>query len=115
MPGLWRTDADSCAGQPVFVRDGEWQARYQDYQAFVERLHGKGLLILEFGVGAGNQMIKAPFMQLAFSEPGAFYITFNKGEIYILPQIQDKAMGVDGDLSQILPIILERFTEINRE
>lgn len=98
-----------------FVRDGEWQARYQDYQVFVERFHGKKLLILEFGVGAGNQMIKAPFMQLAFSEPGAFYIIFNKGEIYIFPQIQDKAMGVDGDLSQILPIILERFTEINRE
>lgn len=46
---------------------------------------------------------------------GAFYITFNKGEIYILPQIQDKAIGVDGDLSQILLIILERFTEASRE
>lgn len=34
--------------------------------------------------------------------PGAFYITFNKGEIYILPQIQDKSMGVDGDLSLVL-------------
>ena len=99
----------------TFLQGKEWQARYQDYQAFVERLHGKRLLILEFGAGVGNQMIKAPFMQLAFSEPGAFYITFNKGEIYILPQIQDKAIGVDGDLSHVLPAILKRLTEVKRE
>lgn len=99
----------------TFLQGKEWQARYQDYQAFVERLHGKRLLILEFGAGVGNQMIKAPFMQLAFSEPGAFYNTFNKGEIYILPQIQDKAIGVDGDLSHVLPAILERLTEVKRE
>ena len=99
----------------TFLQGKEWQARYQDYQAFVERLHGKRLLILEFGVGAGKQMIKAPFMHQAFSEPGAFYITFNKGEIYILQQIQDKAMGVDGDLSHVLPAILKRLTEASRK
>lgn len=99
----------------AFVRDKEWQTRYQDYQAFVERFCGKKLLILEFGVGARNQMIKAPFMKLAFSEPNAFYITFNKGEIYILPQIQDKAMGVDGALSLVLPEVLEKLNEMNRE
>ena len=51
-------------------------------------------------------MIKDPFMKLAYSEPDAFYITFNKGEVYIHPKIQDKAMGVDDDLSLVLPKIV---------
>lgn len=96
----------------AFVKDQEWQARCQDYQSFLEHLHGKKLLILEFGVGIRNQMIKAPFMKLAYAERNAFYITFNKGEIYIPHQIQDKAIGVDGDLVLILPKILDNFNKI---
>ena len=57
-------------------------------------------------------MIKAPFMKLAYTERNAFYITFNKGEIYIPHQIQDKAIGVDGDLVLILPKILDNFNKI---
>ena len=89
--------------------------RYQDYQAFLAHFHGKKLLILEFGVGARNQMIKAPFMKLAYQEPAAFYITFNKGEIYIPHQIQNKAIGVDGDLALILPEVLENLKQISKE
>ena len=89
----------------AFVRDADWQAQSERYMDFIDNFHNKKLLILEFGVGARNQMIKAPLMKLAYSEPNAFYITFNKGELYIPIQIADKAMGVDGDLSQILPQI----------
>lgn len=99
----------------AFVKDREWQMRYLDYQAFLERFHGKRLLILEFGVGAKNQMIKAPFMKLAYAEPDAFYVTFNKGEIYIPQQIHDKAIGVDGDLALILPEVLENLKQIIKE
>lgn len=95
----------------AFVRDADWQAQSEHYMDFIDDFHNKKLLILEFGVGARNQMIKAPFMKLAYSEPNAFYITFNKGEIYIQPQIQDKAMGVDGDLSVILPEVLKSLNE----
>lgn len=98
----------------AFVRDPEWQARSKDYMDFIDRFHNKNLLILEFGVGARNQMIKAPFMKLTYSEPNALYITFNKGELYILPQIQNKAMGVDGDLALILPGVLEILNQVNR-
>lgn len=98
----------------AFVKDQEWQARFQDYHAFIDRFHGKKLLILEFGVGARNQMIKEPFMKLAYSEPNAFYITFNKGEVYIPHQIQDKALGVDGDLSLILPEVLENLKQVSK-
>ncbi len=90
-----------------FIRGKNMQRQHQRYQAFIHRFHGKNLLILEFGIGAGNQMIKAPLMQLAYQEPNAFYITFNKGELSIAPEIQEKAFGIDGDISLILPKILQ--------
>ena len=94
-----------------FVYDRIWRERNRDYQSFIETFHGKHLLILEFGIGARNQMIKAPFMKLAYSEPEAFYITFNKGEVYIPEQIAEKSMGVDGDLAVIIPEILKEYRQ----
>lgn len=93
-----------------FVQDIEWKNRYNDYMAFLNASHEKQLLILEFGVGINNQMIKAPFMNLAYNEPNSFYITFNKGEIYIPNRIAEKSMGIDGDLSVIIPKILKSYT-----
>lgn len=98
----------------AFVRDEDWKMQSERYMDFIDGFHSKKLLILEFGVGARNQLIKAPFMKLAYSVPEAFYITFNKGEVYILPQIQDKAMGIDGDLSVILPEVLNCMNQMNR-
>lgn len=95
----------------AFVRDADWRAQSEHYMDFIDDFHNKKLLILEFGVGARNQMIKAPFMKLTYSEPDAFYITFNKGELYIPQQIEKKSMGVDGDLSLILPEILEKINK----
>lgn len=89
----------------AFVTGMEWDTQSKRYMDFIDEFHNKKLLILEFGIGARNQMIKAPFMKLAYYEPNAFYITFNTGEIYIPTQIADKAIGVDGDLSEVLPQI----------
>ena len=81
----------------AFVKDREWQMRYQDYQAFIKRFHGKKLLILEFGVGARNQMMKTPFMKLAYAEPDAFYITCLGlvEQNYELPEEVLHQMGVE--------------------
>ena len=95
-----------------FVKDKKWKEQYKNYHSFIEYFHNKKLLILEFGVGARNQLIKAPFMNLAYSEPNAFYITFNKGELYIPHQIIDKSMAVDGDISIILPQMFEYYKSI---
>ncbi len=113
IPSEYLPKCPSCGGvmqihvpvNQVFVKDADWQGKSELYMDFIDNFHNKKLLILEFGVGAKNQMIKAPLMKLTYSEPNAFYITFNKGELYIPIQIADKAMGVDGDLSQILPQI----------
>ena len=88
-----------------FIYGSKWENQRQNYQHFVQRFHNKKLLILEFGVGSRNQMIKAPFMQIVDQEPDAFYITFNRGELYIPQKIQKKALGVDGDLKEQLAAI----------
>ena len=71
-------------------------------ETFLQKYHGKKLVILELGIGWRNQLIKAPLMRLAAREPEAAYITVNLGEIYIPDEIQEKSYGLDGDLAAIL-------------
>ena len=85
-----------------FTETKNWKEKAARYQEFIQNLHGKKLVILEFGIGWRNQMIKAPLMQLAAVEPQARYITFNKGEIYIPEEIKEKSIGVDGNLTVAL-------------
>ena len=85
-----------------FTETKNWKEKAARYQEFIQNLHGKKLVILEFGIGWRNQMIKAPLMQLAAVEPQARYITFNKGEIYFRGNQRKKAIGVDGNLTVAL-------------
>ncbi|NPC91693.1 hypothetical protein HOO54_05440 [Bacillus sp. WMMC1349] len=79
-----------------FLKGQAWQASFQAYRNFIENANGKKLVLLELGVGARNQLIKAPFMNLTNSEENATYITFNKGrELYIPDVIADKSIGID--------------------
>ena len=101
----------SCCGDPVtlnmadsnsFFQTEQFQKKMKDYQNFIKRYHGNKLVILEFGVGWRNRMIKEPFMHLAASEPESTYITFNKGEVYIPSEIAGRSIGVDGDIGKAL-------------
>ena len=86
-----------------FLRGESWQTSYQAYQGFINKAHGKNLVLLEFGVGARNQMIKGPFMNLTNMEEHATYITFNRGsELYIPEAIAPKSIGVDGNIAEVL-------------
>ena len=89
-----------------FFQTGHFQKKMKDYQNFIQKYHGKNLVILELGIGWRNRMIKEPLMQLTASEPHAFYITFNKGEIYIPSGIAGKSVGMDGDIADMLERIL---------
>ena len=91
----------TATGCLVFICSG-YYLQHARYQEFIQNLHGKKLVILEFGIGWRNQMIKAPLMHLAAVEPQARYITFNKGEIYIPEEIKEKSIGVDGNLTEAL-------------
>lgn len=86
----------------AFFQTEHWRQKSEAYRAFVQRHHGEKLVILELGIGARNRMIKAPLMQLAAAEPNCTYITFNKGELYIPPELAAKSIGVDGDIAVAL-------------
>lgn len=90
-----------------FIDQRSWQEKAACYREFVNRFRGKRLVALEFGVGRRNQMIKKPFMQLVSVESLAKYITFNKGELYIPQEIQNKSIGVDEDIAIALDKILK--------
>lgn len=95
-------------GGPMAVQIAVGPARVPDRaaeqrcQAFLQRNHGKKLVILELGVGWRNQLIKAPLMELAAREPNAGYIIVNLGEIYIPESIRDKSFGLDGPLDRVI-------------
>lgn len=96
--------------QSFFHTDG-WQKKSGRYQEFLQRNHGKKLVILEFGIGYRNQMIKAPLMQLAAAEPNCIYITFNKGELYIPTELSDKSTGVDEDIAEAIHGVTKAFNK----
>lgn len=82
-----------------FIRESAGQ---ECFQVFLNQYHGKKLVVLELGIGPGNQLIKAPLMRLVDREPNAAYITINLGELYIADQIKEKSFGLDGYLGEIL-------------
>lgn len=81
----------------------------QRLQAFLDRYHGKKLVILELGIGWRNQLIKVPLMRLTAREPHAAYITVNLGEIYITDDIKDRSYGLDGPLDQVLSALRQAY------
>ncbi|EQM88101.1 MULTISPECIES: Sir2 family NAD-dependent protein deacetylase [Stenotrophomonas] len=87
----------------MFLKGSEWQARRRAFSEFLEGAHGKRIVFIELGVGARNQLIKAPLMRLAEREPQASYLCFNRGaEVYIPGDIAGKSIGIDGDIAQAL-------------
>lgn len=91
-----------------FLRGEAWQASFQAYKDFIEKAHGKRLVLLEFGIGARNQLIKAPLMKLTSVEENASYITFNKGsELYIPDAIASKSIGIDGDIAEVIEHLVQ--------
>ena len=90
-----------------FIKGEAWQASFQAYQDFIKQANGKNLVLLELGVGARNQLIKAPFMKLTHLEPNATYITLNKGQVYIPEVILSKSIGIDADLAEVLEQLVQ--------
>ncbi len=83
----------------------------KNYENFLQRYHGKNMVILELGIGARNQLIKAPLMRLTAQEEYATYVTINLGEVYITGDIKEKSFGLDGYLGPILKEIREACEE----
>ncbi len=90
------------------IYDVEQKGRYE---SFLEKYHGKKIVILELGIGAKNQLIKAPLMRWTAQEKQATYVTINLGEVFISNDIQEKSFGLDGYLDTILKTLRGVFEE----
>lgn len=95
--------------QPMVINSAMKDEILTNFQEFQKQFHQKNIIVLELGIGPRNQIIKAPLMQLVYQEPNAFYITINKGELYIPDVITNKSIGIDGNLNDILPKIADQL------
>lgn len=85
--------------------------RFQEQQrrlrAFLDRMHGKNVVVLELGMGQRNQAIKAPLMRWAAGEPHARYVVINR-EPALLPQgMGERAQGIVDDLGPVLTALAD--------
>lgn len=92
----------------TFVEDAGWQKAAKRYWEFV-RSHWKGeILFLELGVGFNTPgIIKYNFWQMTAQNPKAIYACINKGEVYTPTEIQERSIGINKDIGQILNEISE--------
>lgn len=87
------------------------QDKSREVNAFLNRYHGRRLVILELGIGSRNRLIKLPLMQLAARETQATYITLNLvQELFIPDEIAGKSIGLPGDIAVTLQKIREKLT-----
>lgn len=86
----------------TFVQDAGWEAAKR-YERFMEDHRGQNVVFLELGVGYNTPgIIKYNFWQYAHNWRNAFYVCINKGDAYVPKEIENKAVGINADLAEVL-------------
>lgn len=89
-----------------FVEDDGWREADKRYEKFLSDNKDKKILFLELGVGFNTPVIiKYPFMGLTRKYKNAFYACVNKGEAYIPPEIESRAVGINADIGEVIELI----------
>ena len=87
----------------TFVQDAGWEAAAKRYEKFMEDHRGQNVVFLELGVGYNTPgIIKYNFWQYAHNWRNAFYVCINKGDAYVPREIENKAVGINADLAEVL-------------
>ena len=87
----------------TFVQDAGWDAASKRYEKFMEDHRGQKVVFLELGVGYNTPgIIKYNFWQYAHNWRNAFYVCINKGDAYVPKEIENKAVGINADLAEVL-------------
>ena len=87
----------------TFVQDAGWKAAAKRYEKFMEDHRGQNVVFLELGVGYNTPgIIKYNFWQYAHNWRNAFYVCINKGDAYVPKEIENKAVGINADLAEVL-------------
>ena len=86
-----------------FVEDRKWHQAAERYEAFIRQNSGKRILFLELGVGMNTPgIIKYPFWQMTWQNPGARYACINLGEAIAPAEIEERSLCINGDIGTVL-------------
>lgn len=86
-----------------FVEDEGWHATAARYKAFLEKFSGRAVLFLELGVGGNTPaVIKFPFWRMAAANPRATYACINLEDAWCPPQLESRAVLLEGDIGEVL-------------
>lgn len=83
-----------------YVGSAAFERKYEDLKRFV-KTHQK-LVILELGVGAGNQLIRPLLFNAALEDRAAVLFILNQTKSPVPPQLADRTVYLTGDLSASL-------------
>lgn len=86
-----------------FVQDAGWYAAARRYDTYLRQHKDRQILFLELGVGYNTPgIIKYPFWNMVSENPKAMYIGINQDKLFVPNQIQDRSLGICGDLAVVL-------------
>lgn len=103
---LWEIEGNF---EGLQMKTPQWQAQEDNFLEFVQTNKDKKVLQLELGIGARNQMIKAPLME-SVAKYNWQFLTLNLAkEINIAPDILANSLALPGDIKTTLTELLEDF------
>ena len=96
----------------TFVEDEGWHAASERYTEFIRRHKDGKVLFLDLGSGGNTPVIfKIPFIRWTMQNPNATYATVNLGEAFTVEQIKDRSIVINGDIGEVLEILIARRGE----
>ena len=66
------------------------------------KITGDKTLYFSNSVSATPGIIKYNFWKYAYNWRNAFYVCINKGDAYVPKEIENKTVGVDADLAEVI-------------
>lgn len=90
-----------------FLEDEGWRRASAAYSDFLRSRAGSRILFLELGVGSNTPVIiKYPFWQMTAENESAIYACVNRGEAYAPVEIMSRSICADGDIGEIIKLLL---------
>ncbi len=83
--------------------DDYWEEHSNNYEKFINDNKNKKVLFLELGAGFNTPgIIRYPFEDLTYKLPNAFLIRINDKYASVPNDIEDKAIGIQDDINNII-------------
>lgn len=91
-----------------FVQDDNWYKQDKEYGEFLDKAKNKKVVLLEFGVGFNTPtIIRFPFEQMTYKNSKWTLVRFNKDNCMTFLDIQDRTIGIEEDINEVIDKILK--------